>query len=435
MARGRKAGGQGGKIGPQNQTVPGRRRGAYGLLAAWMLLLAVVGIAVVYVYWPAIERQILGPATEQNDEARMGVDVGPAQPVPSLPAGAQDEAAPTAVEQTPQLDLSGPQSAPLPDIALEAERADRVRSTDEAVAEPDRIQQGTPQETSGEADPGVPPQDTQAAAAVSSPSPSDTQTAAVPRAPEAMPEAPVPPAMPAWQRFARPFTSPADRPLIAIVITGLGLNGPRTLQAIEQLPPEISLSFSPYAKQTEEFMRTARAFGHEVLVDLPMEPATRDDPGTMALLTGLAPDANLDRLGLVLGRGRNYVGVVGSLGSRFVGDPSALEPVLQELGRRGLLYVDNRPVDRPHAALKAVTLGLPVAINDRSLDARMAATPAVDASLAQVERIARERGTAVALGQPNPTTLAFLAEWVKTLPGKGLALAPVTAVANTQPVR
>ncbi|MGP1256727.1 MAG: divergent polysaccharide deacetylase family protein [Kiloniellales bacterium] len=268
-----------------------------------------------------------------------------------------------------------------------------------------------------------------------SPPPSDTQTAAVPRGPETTPLAPAPPAVPAWQRFARPFTAPPDRPLIAIVITGLGLNGPRTLQAIEQLPPEMSLSFSPYAKQTEEFMRTARAFGHEVLVDLPMEPATRDDPGAMALLTSLEPDANLDRLGLVLGRGRNYVGVVGTLGSRFVGDPNALEPVLNALVSRGLLYVDNRPVDTPHAAQKAAALGLPVAINDRSLDARMAATPAVDASLAQVERIARERGVAVALGQPNPTTLAFLVEWAKTLPGKGLALAPVSAVVNTQPIR
>ena len=111
-----------------------------------------------------------------------------------------------------------------------------------------------------------------------------------------------------------------------------------------------------------------------------------------------------------------------------------MRPVLSEVGRRGLLYVDNRPVDTPYAARLATTLGLPVAINDRSLDARMAATPAVDASLAQVERIARERGTAVALGQPNPTTLAFLVEWSRSLPGKGLALAPVTAVANSQPV-
>ena len=50
-------------------------------------------------------------------------------------------------------------------------------------------------------------------------------------------------------------------------------------------------------------MRTARAFGHEVLLDLPMEPATRDDPGSLALRTGVGARVNLDRLDLVLTRG------------------------------------------------------------------------------------------------------------------------------------
>ncbi|WP_119167149.1 divergent polysaccharide deacetylase family protein [Algihabitans albus] len=404
------------------------------LLSAWMLLAVLLAAAAAYVYWPELEPQIavLTETTPAGEELAE-VDVEPSPPVPPITDAATEGQETTASDELgSELDLAGPQSAPLPELESEAAPTppgDR-ESGESELRTARQPPAGEVAETGSMA--AEPSSENRAGGPQAVPPAQETQTAALPAAPEATPPAPAPPVVPAWQRFARSFIPPDERPLIAIVITGLGLNGPRTLQAIEQLPPEISLSFSPYAKQTEEFMRTARAFGHEVLIDLPMEPATRDDPGTMALLTSARPDDNLERLGLVLGRGRDYVGVVGTLGSRFVGDTQALTPVLSELGRRGLLYVDNRPVDTPHAARLAVTLGLPVAINDRSLDARMAATPAVDASLAQVERIARERGTAVALGQPNPTTLAFLVEWARTLPGKGLALAPVTAVANSQ---
>lgn len=403
---------------------PRQRRSTAGtaLLLAWLSLVGLIAAGGLYAFWPQLETQVAaltgGPVPP--DEAVAVREVGPSPAVPPI-ADAPPEPDPatagpteTGAEPAPEgqaLDLADPQATTLP-------RAGR----------PDPQAAADATEGAAPASPDASASDGASAGAA------EDQVAALPRDP-APPPAPPPPQEPAWQRYATPFTAPTGRPLIAVVLTGLGLNGPRTLQAIEQLPPQVSLSFSPYGKQTEAFMRTARAFGHEVLLDLPMEPASADDPGTLAMLTSLTPGANLERLDIVLTRGRGYVGVVGSLGARFVSNPVALEPVLAELARRGLLYLDNRPLDAPLGARVAGEMGIPVAINDRSLDARMASTPAVEARLAQVERIARERGTAVALGEPNPTTIAQLREWVATLPGKGLALAPVTAVANTQPIR
>lgn len=434
-----------------------RRRRSLGgtlLLAAWLLLIGVVAAGAVYVYWPAIEPQVAGLTGEvaETAEELPTVEVGTSEPVapPADPGAAAPEEAASPQGETQdagqgnrpgngqgngerngqgagdELSLSEPQATPMSEGERPAADTGRTATGGEGqAAQPPAGDAATAegQETGAQG------------AGAGAGGESGGQVAALPQAPPSPPPAPPPPEEPAWKRYAAPFTAPADRPLVAVVLTGLGLNGPRTLQAIEQLPPEISLSFSPYGKQTEEFMRTARAFGHEVLLDLPMEPASADDPGTLAMLTSLAPGQNLDRLDIVLTRGRGYVGVVGALGSRFVGNPESLKPVLEALYERGLLYLDNRPLDEPLAARAAGQMGIPVAINDRSLDARMAATPAVDASLAQVERIARERGTAVALGEPNPSTIAELKEWVASLSGKGLALAPVTAVANTQPIR
>src|SRR5690606_3469210 len=99
--------------------------------------------------------------------------------------------------------------------------------------------------------------------------------------------------IPTWQRLARPFPPDETRPRIAIIVAGLGLSEAATTAAIQQLPAEISLSFSPYSNRIEEWVAMARAAGHEVLIDLPMEPTSfpRDDPGPRALLTSLSPEA------------------------------------------------------------------------------------------------------------------------------------------------
>jgi hypothetical protein len=402
-----------------------RRPWAVALAAAWALLVLTLGAGAGYVWWPEL-RQGLGLERPAEVAGLPEVEVAPVAEPPAPAEAAPEPAPPAAAPATPPLDLDEPQSTPMPTSGgLPPEGGEAAVRLDGAP----------PQGPAADAGAAAPPEAADATreqgARADGADGAGAQVAALPQPPPA----PAAPQLPDWRRFAAPFVPPEDRPLIAIVVTGLGLNGPRTLQAIERLPPEISLSFSPYGKQTDEFMRTARAFGHEVLLDLPMEPAGADDPGTLALLAAAGPDANLDRLDLVLSRGRGYVGVVGSLGARFVSDPLALEPVMAALAARGLMFVDNRPLDEPRAAQAAAQFGVPAAVNDRSLDARMAATPAVDASLAQVERIARERGTAVALGQPNPSTLERLAEWVKTLPGKGLALAPISAVADSQPIR
>ena len=170
------------------------------------------------------------------------------------------------------------------------------------------------------------------------------------------------------------------------------------------------------------------------MLDLPMEPKTfpADDPGPQALITSLSPDENLQRLDWVLGRGSAFVGVVGYMGSRFSASPDQLRPILINLKDRGFMYLDNRPDDHSIAGRVAREIGLPLASNDRTIDGRQASRLAIDARLAQVERIALTQGVAVAMAHPFPVTLERLSVWLKGLEQRGFALAPVTAVVNSQ---
>jgi polysaccharide deacetylase 2 family uncharacterized protein YibQ len=221
-----------------------------------------------------------------------------------------------------------------------------------------------------------------------------------------------------------------------VVVLELGLSSAATEAAIQHLPGPVTLAFSPYADGLEQWLNLARAAGHEVLLGLPMEPAnfpTRD-PGPRTLLTSLTPQQNLERLDWVLGRASGIVGVTNQAGSRFTASNDALRPVMQRLRDRGLMFVDARTTPRSVAASLATSMNLPRAISDRLID-QEASRLAIDAQLVDVERVARETGNAVAMGQPYPVTFERLNAWLPTLEAKGIALAPVTALVNRQPDR
>lgn len=245
---------------------------------------------------------------------------------------------------------------------------------------------------------------------------------------------PAPEELPYWERYRQPFNDADERPRVAVVLSGLGLSDSATQAAIDNLPAAITLSFSPYARGLERWIALARARGHEVMLDLPMEPTSfpNEDPGPQALLTSLSAEDNLDRLDWVLSRGSAYVGVAGSMGSRFTASLQQMEPVLKELKSRGLIFLDNRTTDRSVVPALALEIGLRSAFNNRAVDERQASRVAIDARLAQIERIALSEGFAVAMAQPYPVTLERLAEWSTELTARGIVIAPISALIDRQ---
>lgn len=260
--------------------------------------------------------------------------------------------------------------------------------------------------------------------------PAETAEAASPAAAQAETGADAPPA-------AAEETAPAVAaapPRIAVVITGLGLAEAESEQAIDRLPPQISLSFSPYAEQLGDWIARARAKGHEALIDLPMEPVTfpDDDPGPRALMTGLQTEENLERLRWILDRAQGYIGVAAMMGSRFAASEVALQPVFETLKARGILFLDNRSTEAGVAGRLAARLALPHAINDRWLDGPNPNREAIDGHLVQIERLALDRGFSIAMGQTYPLTLDRVSNWAVSLEARGFRLTPISALAAAQ---
>lgn len=238
-----------------------------------------------------------------------------------------------------------------------------------------------------------------------------------------------------WLAFARPFDPPADKPLVAVVVLGLGTGRAATNAALK-LPSAVTLGFSSYVRGLQDWIDLARAAGHEVLLDLPMEPIKYPDidPGPQALMTSLPSAKNLERLKWHLDRATGYFGVTNNMGSRFTSSPDALKPVLSALKLRGLMYLDSRTSRSGVAEKLASEIDLPRATNDRFLDDQ-ASRAAVDARLGEIERIALRTGFAVAVGHAFPVTIDRLIAWLPTLQDKGIVLAPVSAIVGKQAPR
>jgi polysaccharide deacetylase 2 family uncharacterized protein YibQ len=232
--------------------------------------------------------------------------------------------------------------------------------------------------------------------------------------------------------FAKPVKLPADKinaPRIAVVVGGLGISASSTAEAMAQLPAAVTLAFAPYGANLDNLAASARAHGHEILLQVPMEPFDYpdNDPGPQTLLTSLSSAQNVDRLQWLMARMQGYVGVASLMGSRFTASDAALSPILREVAKRGLIYVDDGSSARSIAGQIAGANNLPFAKADVVLD-RLPAPKEIDQALARLEMMAREHGNAVGFANASPATITRIADWAKNIGGRGFVLVPISMV-------
>lgn len=227
-------------------------------------------------------------------------------------------------------------------------------------------------------------------------------------------------------------TAPAaipEGPKIVLLLADAGANPALTRRAIEQLPPEVAFGFNPYPKDLPVLAAAARAKGHEIWLGIPMEPLRypQVDPGPQALLLNSTPERNLKRLDWVLGRIEGEVGLYSIMGSAFTTREAALSPVLAEVAKKGLPFLDSRASGKTQSRQIAQKLDLPLLVNDSFVGSPVTAQ-AIAEQLATLERLAKARGLAVGVIEPSSLVLERLADWLPGLESKGITLAPPRAL-------
>jgi polysaccharide deacetylase 2 family uncharacterized protein YibQ len=230
-------------------------------------------------------------------------------------------------------------------------------------------------------------------------------------------------------RYA-PKAAAGEPARIAVLVNGLGLPDSPDGEILKDLPAPVSVAYGAYARSAQDWVTEARAEGHEVLLQIPLEPENYPtvDPGPHTLLTTLPTEENLKRLQWLMSRYTGYVGVTNHMGAKFEATKDAFLPVLEELKRRGLLYVDDGTAPASAAGEMASVLGLDYSVANVQLDDE----PSVAKGLVKLEAAARERGAAIGVAKAKAATIKQLAEWADTLEKRGFVLVPVSAAVRSQ---
>lgn len=216
-----------------------------------------------------------------------------------------------------------------------------------------------------------------------------------------------------------------DKPVIAIVIDDMGLDRKRSARAVA-LPPQVTLAYLPYSPHIRAQTKKAKDRGHELMVHLPMAPERKTaNPGPNYLSADLSPLELHERIVKNLDAFEGYAGVNNHMGSAFTQSGDGMGVLMAELKLRSLIFLDSKTVPASLAEKVASAAGVQATHRDVFID-HFEDGKKVEAALAQIERMARRTGSAVAIGHPKDVTLAALEKWLPGLEAKGFRLAPLS---------
>lgn len=234
--------------------------------------------------------------------------------------------------------------------------------------------------------------------------------------------------------YARPFANTEGRPTISIILGGLGINRTHTRSAIDELPPEVTLSFAPGTRDLQGWIDQARAAGHEVLLEVPLEAyELSSGPAHPQSLTTTMQKAQIEsRLSALMASASGYFGLTNYQGGRFLRSPESVTHLARLTAARGLAFVEDGSL--PRSAMDTVAIDAPLRFRRANfpIDTQPHGGD-IQERLLELETLAIDKGSSVGSGFAYPVTIDILKAWTDTLPAKGIVLAPASAATHTRP--
>lgn len=216
---------------------------------------------------------------------------------------------------------------------------------------------------------------------------------------------------------------------VVIIIGGVGISQTSTQQAIQKLHPNITLAFAPYGNSLKRWMQDARKKGHELLLQVPMEPLDypQNNPGAHTLKADANLQENIANLHWSMSRITNYVGIMNYLGNKLLAQPASLAPIFAEISKRGLLFVEDGSVKNSLAQGVAIKELVPYARGTILLDNIRSRSSIAD-KLRQLAEQAKRTGYAIGVGNAFPDTIDLVAQFAEQAKKNGIELTPVSAI-------
>lgn len=216
---------------------------------------------------------------------------------------------------------------------------------------------------------------------------------------------------------------------VVIIVASMGISQSSTQQAISQLSPNFTFAFAPYGNSLNRWMQASRKKGHELLLQVPMEPFgyPQINPGKQTLRTGVSTATNIDNLHWSMGRITNYVGLMNYLGGKISNDTASLMPIFSEISDRGLLFVDDGSSSTSVTEDVAEQSLLPFVKGHIRID-KIRTKREIAKNLEKLAAQAKRTGLAIGIANAFPETIKLLVQFARKAPKAGIELTPVSAI-------
>ena len=218
--------------------------------------------------------------------------------------------------------------------------------------------------------------------------------------------------------------SPAELPLISIIIDDLGYRRLDGLRALE-LPGPVAYAVLPHTPYGSRLADIAFKLDKEVLLHVPMESELDKALGPGALVNGMAQPEIQAVLDAGLASVPHVSGLNNHMGSSLTQQAQAMTWVMGWMRENGGLYfVDSMTSAQSVALRSASDAGVRAIGRDVFLDASTNADR-IREQFQRLVKLARERGTGLAIGHPYPETLSVLRNVLLKPSYYGVRLVPV----------
>ena len=219
-----------------------------------------------------------------------------------------------------------------------------------------------------------------------------------------------------------------DKPIVIVIIKGLGLSSSTTEGAFS-LPPEVAMGFSPYSPSLDKWVAKAKAKGHEVLLNIPME--TKDfnlnDPGPYALITSSTKEDNITRLKMLLSLMKGYDAVYSDTEEIFTKSITSIKPIMETLKNEGKYFLYGGGYAEFSLIQTAQNMEYPILVTDLILD-DVISQDAINKKFREIEEQAQKRGYVVVMARPYPITVRMLEMWLPQVESRGIKIAPISTL-------
>jgi polysaccharide deacetylase 2 family uncharacterized protein YibQ len=210
-------------------------------------------------------------------------------------------------------------------------------------------------------------------------------------------------------------------PCLAVVLDDLG-SDTSTADEIFALAYPLTISVLPLHAHSTEIAEEAHSRGYQVMLHLPMQSVANETPEAQEIHTGMRSSEISRELEGMLQSVPHVVGVNNHQGSQATSDPALMNELMPLLRARQLFFLDSRTTAATVAFDAAQRAGVRSGFRNVPFLDDVQDISEIRKQLELAIRGAKQKGQAIAIGHPHPTTLRALGDILPRAEAQGVHL-------------